>query len=63
MIEMRWLVRPAEKRDGPIFFQDAAHPPDEAYERVLQYRVLQQNRRATAVCLDHWGDWQDVPTV
>ena len=59
MIEMRWLVRPAEKRDGPIFFQDAAHPPDVAYERVLQWREGARGYE------DIWygGDWQDVLTV
>jgi len=55
MIEMRWLVRPAEKRDGPIFFQDAAHPPDVAYERILQWREGDD--------IGYGGHWQDVPTV
>jgi len=55
MIELRWLERHFEwdhECDGKA-----------CVEHVLQYRVLQQNRRATVVCLDHWGDWQDVPTV
>ena len=54
MVELRWIKRRAERRDGPIFYGDDVAQPKEAWVRVLQYR------RATGL---YWSPWMDVEEV